>query len=372
MMIGFSAVILAAGLAWSAPSAPNVQIGTTTARPLIRVGTFIGGRTNIVFRTSTHGYFDRAGLDVRLLTKNLHGHKIFVIAPGAAAAQSQEKKMGIEVYSKMTGIEIVDLMNLGRADAGLIGESSFISCVVRGDPIVAVALLGHDRKDMPGHAMVLRKDIAIRGPEDFKGLRLASRRAGPGDVTFLREFLASEKVDPSWVTILDQMSDDDQTKQLVLHKIDGGYFHMLTVRTLIMNDLVRLYRPLNWMNAEMSQAVLVFRRDFVRQNPEAVTRFVEAYMRRIRDEKPMPATVPSSKTDWLDRGLTRKHEFMGMSMPVYDDVPLVRPELLGEMQRLLLKYQEIPRAADLTPAIDNSFVEEADRRLKAERASAAP
>jgi len=51
-------------------------------------------------------------------------------------------------------------------------------------------------------------------------------------------------------------------------------------------------------------------------------------------------------------------EFHGMNIPQYDMPPTVSLDLLNEMQELLFRHGEIDKKIDLSPFIDNSFVEE--------------
>ncbi len=350
-------------LAPTAAASQSPHLSTGAALSSVRVGYFHGGRTNMIYRAYISGAFEAAGLDVSLWSRDLRSKVIFKIPRDFAAALRQEKEAGSSHFARMRGIEIVDLMKSGKAEAGLIGESSYLYCLSRGDAIVAVAMLGHDHKDRPGHVVILRKGVTIRRPEDFKGLRLVSRRAGPGDEVFLREFLRSEGVDPSWVKIIDQVDDDHVDEWMKKGEIDGGYYHLLAAHRLVADGHATVYRPMNWLNAEISHALLVFRRDVVEKRPDLVERFVEAYMRRIRYERSLPK---DQIVDRADIGTSMRFEFQGMSMPVYDPTPRVRPELLEEMQRLLLKHGKIDRTIALGPGIDNGFINTVARRLDAE------
>ena len=55
-------------------------------------------------------------------------------------------------------------------------------------------------------------------------------------------------------------------------------------------------------------------------------------------------------------GLQLGFQLNGSSIQVYDYPPLVRVELLEEVQDLLFEYGEIDNKIDLNQHIDNSFV----------------
>ncbi|MCX5795438.1 MAG: ABC transporter substrate-binding protein [Elusimicrobia bacterium] len=329
----------------------------------VRIGYFHGGRTNVIYRTSVFGYFDQEGILVDLYTASLNDQSLYKVPKTHDETLKLKKKLSDEEFSKMRGTEIVDAMMKGDVEAGTIGESSFIQCVNEGKPIVAVALLGFDTIERPGHAIGMRSDLVIKSTADFSGKVLVTRRAGPGDYIFLMEFLRSigHEGDKT-IKVIPQVPDDKIAVQLKNKEVDGGYYHLMTVAGLEAAGLLRSYRALNWLNPEMSQAVLVFRKDFVVQHPDSVQKVVDAYIRRIAYEK----TIPERKADrsW-DKGVMMKSEFKGMMIPQYALPPSVRPELLEAMQDLLLKYGFIKSKTDLRDAIDNSFVAKGMENLKA-------
>lgn len=332
----------------------------------VRIGYFHGGRTNVIFRTAVSGYFAQAGVDVTLYTADLHDRSIYSLPKSREGleALSNEAEAKRLKFGKMRGTEIVDAMTRGDVDAGTIGESSFIQSIDEGKPIVAVALLGFDTKEHPGHAIAFRADEVISSTADLKGKVLATRRAGPGDYVFLMEFLRSMGLDKDKsIRVVSQVADDQIEDQLRKKQVDGGYYHLMTVQALDAMGLVRgPYRPLTWVNPEMSQSVLVFRRDFIEKHPDSVQRVVSAYTRRIAYEK----TIPEKNADrgWKKATMMRS-EFEGMMIPQYALPPRVRPDLLTGMQALLLRYGFVKRADDLGPDIDNEFVDRAMEELKA-------
>ena len=60
-----------------------------------------------------------------------------------------------------------------------------------------------------------------------------------------------------------------------------------------------------------------------------------------------------------------KQDFHGMSIPGYDMPPLVRIELLEQVQDWLVEYKYIPekQKVRISDYIDNSFVEKAYKEL---------
>ena len=229
---------------------------------VVRLGYFLGGRTNLFGRAFADGYFDREGVNVELNTRWLGGEPLKMPKDTAEVAALQ----GGGHFSKITGTEIVDMITRGELDGGLIGDGAFQAAVHEGKPVVAVALLGHDRKDAPGHGIILRRGIVIRKPSDFSGLKLITRRAGPGDLIFLKEFLRKEGIPEKSVAITDQVDDDRIHRMLRDGKADGGYMHLMTIARLVDRKDVYVYRQMDWVNPEISLVVLVFRNDFLKND----------------------------------------------------------------------------------------------------------
>lgn len=269
--------------------------------------------------------------------------------------------MGRE-FGKVTGERIIDAMEEGMFEGGTSGESSFVYKVTNNSPIVAVAMLGHDDKKRPAKALVVRKGVIINSPEDFMGKRFITRRAGPGDSIFLKEFLESIGLDPEKdVTIMDQTPDDQQATLLATAKTDVALFHIYDIPQIEGSGIAYLYRGMNWINPEISHTLLVFKKDFVKTHPEKVRKIVRAYMKRVRYEHSLSEEVQHKKAPY---GIQIAYHYKGLSQPIFDYPPLVRLDLLEEVQWLLLKYKFIDKKINLEEFINNNFVKEIYEELK--------
>lgn len=326
----------------------------------VRIGYFLGGRTNLIYRAYINGYFDKEGVDVRLYTKYLRDPEVFEISKDVRTVDGVIGKS----FGKMSGIEIVEGIMRGDFDAGTIGESSFVSSISKGLPLVAVAQLGYE--EAPGKAIVMRTDVVITSLEDFKGKTLISRRAGPGDSIFLREFIRDIGLDAEDIDIIDQVDEIDATNWIKSGEIDGGLYHLRTARRLVKGGYAYIYRPMDWMNSWVSHSVLVFRKEYAEDNPENVQKVVNAYMKRVRYEKDL---LDSEKDSSWDRAGGMVGEFMGMQIPAYDTFPRVSIGILNEIKRLLFAYGKIENDVDIKNYIDNRFVERIYRELKKESPS---
>lgn len=337
-------------------TSPDIKEGAFNAA---RLGYFHGGRTHLLYRAYINDYFEKEGVDVKFFTKALHNDDLFEVPRDHK--KFEEKSGEIPFFGRMTGIEIIDEIKKGNLDGGVVGEASFLSAIDKGFPIIAVAELGHDTKERPGHAVVLRNGLVVKTPNDLKGKVFASRRSGPIDRVLLREFLVSEGVNISDVTIIDDMPDDELFDSLASGEVDGGYHHLHWVKKFIDNDIGYVYRKLDWMSPEASSALLVFNADYLEHNKEVVQRIVNAYVKRIQYEKQLSEEERVAPKEF---GLQMvNYDIEGMNIPQYDLPPVLRLHFLKEVQDLLFKYGEIGGKTSIENYLDFSFVEEAMKNI---------
>lgn len=325
----------------------------------ILIGYFHGGRTVMLYRTQVYKEFENEGVNVGLVTKRLRQHNYFLMPNMLDDRNLHKKNLG-----KATGEELVNLVDAGQLEGATIGETAFIRAVAEGHPIVAVAELGHDVKDGAGHAIVLHKDIKVQGPESLRGLKFGARRSAGGDEVMLREFLRQQGLQPGRdVRIIPDIQDDVFGEMLAARQIDGAYGHVLSIRKWIQKYKfpVYIHRPLNWVNPELSNSVLVFSKKFVAENPEQVQKIVNAYVRQIRKESRLPESVRKERDL---KGLEIAIDFEGLNVPEYRLTPFVQTDLLNEWQDFLVTHEALPKKVDLTDFIDHSFVQKADRETR--------
>ena len=333
--------------------------GLESKQEPIKMAVYFGGKSYLLYRTYVSGMFEKEGLNVDFLTQYMNGDKTFILIPKDAEDMHQIKFKGSKntYFGKVRGEVIVKAIEDEVVVGGTVGEFSFMEAVSKGSPIVAVAMLGRSLRDEPDKAIILHKEVKINTPSDFRGKTLVSRRAGASDFVFLREFIESLGLVPDKdVTIIDQVSEDVMPDLLLRRKVDGGLYHIKAAsRLLRKNKPVYLYRKMDWMNAEISHSLLVFHRDFVEKSPEVIKKFVKAYMKRIRFEHQLSYQEQSTR-DFV--GLRMVYPYNGLNYPQTDDPPLVRVDLLKEVQRLALKYGLVTKKIDLKKVIDNEFIEE--------------
>lgn len=360
--------ILAAAFNFSAS-----RLEASEANIPVRIGYFLGGRTALFYRAYINHDFDKEGVNLILCTKAIRDQRIFDMPKNHK--EVKEFYYGkIKNYGRVEGTRIIEDMVQNKLQGGTVGESSFVLAVAQGAPIVAVAMLGHDGRTNPGKAIIVSTGSGIKRPEDFKGKTLVSRRAGPGDAIFLKEFVRHLGLDPEKdVKIIDGVDDKETIRLLKQKKIDGGFYHVRHIYAIIERDKsAYVYETMDkWMDPEISQAVLVFRKDFVAQHPEIVEKIIKTYMKRIASEGELSQEQKLAYARDYNMG-THREDLMeqrslwyeGMDLPQCDYPPYLQIGQLNQIQDLLLKYNYIQQKVDLAPFINNSWVNKIADDLK--------
>lgn len=318
----------------------------------VRIGYFHGGRTMLLYRSYINNEYEKGGVSVELLTHDLGETKFKV------ASKNFQDIVDVNFFGRVSGIELLNGISKGDFDGVVTGETSFLKAVHQDLPVVAVALLGHDIPEAPAHAVLLRKGLKVNSPSDLKGKVFAARRSGDGDIAYLKDFFVKMGLDPDKdVQIAQQVDEDEWMDGMRTGKFDGGYYHLVAVKKLVDEDVAYIYKTLDWIDPETSQALLVFGREYAKQHPQEIKALLRVYMKRIKYEQSLPEKnrLEDPAND-KQIGLQMAMDYHGMNLPQYSTPPLVSESVLKTMQDLLYKYEAIGAKDDLAPYIDNSFV----------------
>jgi ABC-type nitrate/sulfonate/bicarbonate transport system substrate-binding protein len=364
------------------PAVPTAEATAAAKEPQpgrpIRIGYFHGGRTALMLRLYVADGFAKKGLNVEYYAAALHSDKFKIIPKSIEKFNAG----GTKVVGKTKGTELINAMLAGKFDLAMVGESSFIYSIHAGTPIMAIAELGHDVKGEAGHVFMMRKGLKTGKPEDYFGKVVVSRRAGPGDAVFLREYLeyagvnlktsavylkslprslAEKRCLPrDKVLIAEDVYEDEMRSGLRDGVIDGGYIHLMGVP-----QKLRDFRIVNsledFANPELSHALLICTGDFLRANRARLTTLLEAYIERIKYEHGLSY---EERTRPQKKGLQMAMDLDGLNYPQYNLIPTVSTALLYEVDKLLVKHGFIDeKAVKIEDYVDNSLVLAAAKNL---------
>jgi len=317
----------------------------------VNLGYFHGGRTSILYRAYLYKEFKKENLNVVFISKNLHSNTWHNF--------SHENLSGIS--ARATGLELVDLLLSKKVELATIGETAFIKKCSDGVPIVAIAELGFDHPKTSGHGIALSKKIKDNKKIQLENIVWGTRRSSGGDDIFLKEFLLSKNINLEKVKIISNISDDQIEKKFVSGEITGAYLHLRNLRSLEKKGIVKLYSKLNWVNPELSHALLVTTKENLLKRQNVYMKFLNAYKRQIQSENSLPVSKKIKDNKKILYGKVDPFEikanYKGMDLPNYREIPSVRIHLEKESQELLFKHKEIKTKINLERCIDNSLLQ---------------
>ena len=328
----------------------------------VGVAYFLGGRTAILYRPYLDKKFQNIGVKVELYSKSLYNRKGKGFLKHRDYYRIPEEHVFTDSQFKATGIELIELMMSGANIGASIGETAFIQGITRKVPMVAVAELGFDAKETPGHAMVLCGNHPYNKPEDLKGLKFGSRRSAGGDELFMREFFSSIGLDPNKdIQVFGNMADDKLGRKIQSGELDGMYAHLMSIPE--MPKHCRVIRKLDWINPEVSSALLVFPKDWLAKNRDNVKKMLKVMIEQIAYEHKMSKSERRKKEWKNQKGIEIEMDTEDMQLPKVRDLPTVRVDMLNTIAGLLRKHKVSEPPTDIASYVDNSLVEEIGKEL---------
>lgn len=200
-------------------------------------------------------------------------------------AQGQlEKELGpaIKVDWKVfnAGSSATEAIFAGQLDIAYIGPSPAINGYVKsgGEAVRVIAGAASG-----GAALVIRNDVAITRPEDFKGKKIATPQLGNTQDVSLRSWLASHDLtlkEKGGDVLVLPLSNADQQTLFIKKEIDAAWTTEPWVTFLVENAEGKIFldEATLWPDGKYATAVVVARTAFLKQNPEIVRKFIKLHV----------------------------------------------------------------------------------------------
>ncbi len=260
------------------------------------------------------------------------------------------------------GSSATEAIFAGQLDIAYIGPSPAINGYVKSGGeavrIIAGAASG-------GAALVVRDDIAITNPEDFKGKKIATPQLGNTQDVSLRSWLASHglilKEKGGDVQVL-PLSNADQQTLFIKKEIDAAWTTEPWVSLLEEKAAGKIFldEASLWPNGEYATAVLLVRTAFLKENPELVKKFLKLHV---------------ETTDWIQKNPDEAKKIIKTAIEKETQKELPENILNKALGRIRLTYQPmktsveaqgeaafkagyLKKKPDLTGLFDTSFLDE--------------
>ncbi len=178
------------------------------------------------------------------------------------------------------GSSATEAIFAGQLDIAYIGPSPAINGYVKsgGEAVRVIAGAASG-----GAALVVRSDLSITKPEDFKGKKIATPQLGNSQDLSLRSWLASHelilKEKGGDVQVL-PLSNADQQTLFTKKEIDAAWTTEPWVTFLVEKAEGKIFldEATLWPDGKYATAVVVARTAFLKQNPEIVRKFLKLHV----------------------------------------------------------------------------------------------
>lgn len=231
------------------------------------------------------------------------------------------------------GSSATEAIFAGKLDIAYIGPSPAINGYVKSGGeavrIIAGAASG-------GAALVVRDDIEITKPEDFKGKRIATPQLGNTQDVSLRSWLASHdlilKEKGGDVQVL-PLSNADQQTLFIKREIDAAWTTEPWVSLLEekAGGKIFLDEATLWPNGEYATAVLLVRTAFLKENPELVKKFLKLHV---------------ETTDWIQKNPDEAKKLIKTAIEKETQKELPESILNKALGRIRLTYEPMKASVE--------------------------
>lgn len=300
------------------------------------------GPQGLLFLAEDKGYFKEEGLDVTFDQGNGSGAGVPLVANGAYDMAFGDINALIELAAK-------------KPEDAPVGVFMMYS--------------------QPPFTVAVKADSPIKSPADFPGHTLGGA-ANDGALKLFPALCAITKIDCTKVNITN-MQPNLREQMLMKGQVEGVFGYVNTIRfssKLIGVDPDKELRFIRYGDYGMdlySNAIIASKK-LVKDNPDAVTGFLRAINKSIKDaikdpdaaiaavQKREPLIKPVIERERFDATIANEMNHDEIAKIGFGDVDDAR---LGKSIDIIVKAKELPRTPALTEVFDRSFLPAKDDRL---------
>ncbi len=272
------------------------------------------------------------------------------------------KKNGLNVDARLIESSLgVGALMSDEVKFAAMGGSETLAATVEGADLVVIAVLS------PVYPYKLEVVSSIKTPQDLKGKKLGISRIGSSSDSATRAALKRFNLDPDKDVQLVQVGSlATRMAALTSGALDGAVAALPD--TVDMEKQGNLH-PLLDLAAEKLPAVnntLVARRAYINANKETTQKYVDSVvegMARMKKDKGLMIELIKKylkDRSGSDQALDETFNFYANS--VFRIPPAASPELFADAMEQLAQKNPRAKQFDLNKLIDNSFVQDADKR----------
>jgi NitT/TauT family transport system substrate-binding protein len=181
----------------------------------------------------------------------------------------------IEDFEFPTGAPEMQAMLAGEIDVAYVGAAPFVAAVANSD-LDAKIIAGAQTQ---GSNLVLRNEIPYTGPEDLKGLKIATFPPGTIQDTLLRDWLQQNGIDPETDVEIVGMGPGDAVTAISSGQVDGVFLPHPSPAVIEAGGNGRSVVASGEMFPNHACCVVVASGDLIRNHPEIAEQVVRTHIR---------------------------------------------------------------------------------------------
>lgn len=202
----------------------------------------------------------------------------------------------INEYEFPTGAPEMQAMLAGDLDIAYVGAAPVISALSSGLDAKIVAGV-----QTQGSNLVLRPEINYTGPEDLKGLKIATFPAGTIQDTLLRDWLKENNIDPETDLEIVGMGPGDAMTAISANQVDGVFLPHPAPAIIESEGNGVSVMASGDMSKDHACCVLVVSGKLIRENPALVEQIVSTHIKATEYNKnnvDEASAIFANKTGW--------------------------------------------------------------------------
>ena len=269
---------------------------------------------------------------------------------------------GVDVtWTEMqTPPDMVAALTSGDLDIATLPPANLILARSQGVPIVGLASTGTGETDPEQIAFAVRTDAGIHSVEDLRGKTIGINNYGGNLDLHLRSALEDAGLDPMADVTITTVPLASSLQALESRQVDAASV-VVTTELLIEKNysgvLEILFSSADIKGVDYDQEypilVLAVREDFLAENPDAVSAFMDGYLQAVRFIQDSP---DKARDMWATD--TGNEILRGLrTMPSFPNDALLSTTALENEAKLMTRYGYLKEDVDIDAVVDNSILQ---------------
>lgn len=289
-----------------------------------------------------------------------------------------EGELSVERRVFNAGPSAVEALFGGSIDVAVMGPNPAVNAYVKskGDAVRVISGISSG-----GAALVVRPELNIQSPADFKGKKIASPQLGNTQDVALRAWLKASGLSYDGLqpdVTVQPLSNADIVTLLSKKEIDGAWVAEPWVSILAKKTGAAVYMEESdlWAGGRFATALLVVQRKFLEKNPKTVKKIIELFV---------------DETKWIELNKAEARQILSKEIEALTGKPMDEEVLNASLKRISITvdpmvstvlqqaeyaYQAgfLKEKPDLAELFDLSLLEEVlkDRKIEPEWTKEAP